>query len=156
MLFGSRSQTGTVWKLRGIDWAEMMFGRAAIALAAVCAAAVIPASAHHSIGQYDLVHGTIIEGEVTAFQWENPHAHILLDMMGELNTMGKSDIEHWEIELEAPRLLRKLGWEKDTVRPGMRILVTGGRARNGSFHLRATQVELPGGQKLPALPVPEN
>jgi hypothetical protein len=105
---------------------------------------------HHSTAPYDLVHGTILDGTVTRFRWENPHIHIDLDVTGE------TGVEHWTIEVESPNLLRRLGWEKDTLKPGDRILVTGGRAKNGSFNLRAVSVELPDGRKLPALPPPEN
>jgi hypothetical protein len=109
-----------------------------------------PLFAHHSIASYDLVHGTILDGVVTGFAWENPHAHILLDVMAE------DAVEHWTIELESPNILQHLGWNKDTLRAGDRVLVTGGRAKNGSFNLRAVLVQTPDGRKLPALPPPEN
>jgi hypothetical protein len=112
--------------------------------------AAAPLFAHHSIASYDLVHGTILDGVVAGFAWENPHAHILLDVTAE------DTIEHWTIELESPNLLRHLGWDKDTLTAGDRILVTGGRAKNGSFNLRAVLVRTPDGRKLPALPPPEN
>jgi len=112
--------------------------------------ATVPVFAHHSIASYDLVHGTILDGVVTGFAWENPHAHVLLDILTE------ETIEHWTIELESPNILRHLGWDKDTLKAGDRILVTGGRAKNGSFNLRAVQVQTPDGRKLPALPPPEN
>jgi hypothetical protein len=109
-----------------------------------------PVAAHHSIASYDLVHGTILDGVVAGFAWENPHAHILLDVTNE------DAIEHWKIELESPNLLRRLGWDKDTLKEGDRISVTGGRAKNGSFNLRAARVQTPDGRTLPALPPPEN
>src|ERR1700751_2162299 len=65
---------------------------------------VIPAFGHHSIASYDLVHGTILEGLVTAFVWENPHAHIYLDLAAE------NEVERWTIELESPKVLQSLGW----------------------------------------------
>jgi hypothetical protein len=111
--------------------------------------AIAPAFAHHSTASYDLVHGTILDGVVAGFVWENPHAHILLDVMGD------DAIEHWTVELESPNLLRRLGWDKDTLRVGDRILITGGRAKNGSFSLRAVLVQTPDGRKLQALPPPE-
>ncbi len=109
-----------------------------------------PAWGHHSTAPYDLVHGTILDGTVAGFAWENPHAHIDLDVTGD------DAVEHWTIELESPNLLRRLGWSKDTLKPGDRILATGGRAKNGSFNLRAVYIELPGGRRLPALQPPEN
>jgi hypothetical protein len=112
--------------------------------------AAVPVVAHHSTASYDLVHGTILDGVVAGFAWENPHVHISLDLTNE-DTM-----EHWTIELESPSILLRLGWNKDTLKQGDRILVTGGRARNGSFNLRAAYVQLQDGRKLLALPPPEN
>jgi hypothetical protein len=109
-----------------------------------------PVFAHHSTATYDLVHGTILDGAVAGFAWENPHAHILLEVTGD------DAVEHWTIELESPNILRHLGWDKDTVKVGDRILVTGGRAKNGTFHLRAVLVQVSDGRKLQVLPPPEN
>jgi hypothetical protein len=109
------------------------------------------AAAHHSTASYDLVHGTIIGGVVTRFEWTNPHAEVSLDITGEA-----SEIEHWTVELESPRILARLGWTKETVKPGDRISITGGRAKDGTFRLRAAYVQLADGRKLAALPAPEN
>src|SRR5579872_144307 len=119
--------------------------------AAALLLAVLPVFAHHSTAMYDLVHGTIIGGVVTRFDWENPHTHILLDVTGENN-----EIEHWTVELESRSILGHVGWAKDTLKPGDRISVTGGRAKDGTFQIRATTVQLPDGRKLPALALPEN
>jgi hypothetical protein len=109
------------------------------------------ALAHHSTASYDLIHGTIISGEVRRFEWENPHVHIYLDLTGE-----DAEIEHWAVEMESPSILSRLGWKKDSVRPGDQISVTGGRAKNGSFQIRAVYVVLSDGRKLPALPPVDN
>ncbi len=113
--------------------------------------AAIPAQAHHSTALYDLVHGTIVGGVVTGFHWENPHVHIDLDVTGENN-----EIEHWTVELESPSILRHVGWTKETLQPGDRVSVTGGRAKDNSFRLRAGTVQLPDGRRLSALALPEN
>ena len=114
-----------------------------------------PLFAHHSIASYDLVHGTILDGVVAGFEWENLHAHIHLDVALP-DVTGEDAIEHWTIELESPNILRHLGWDKDILRAGDRILVTGGRAKNGTFHLRAVLVQVSDGRKLQVLPTPEN
>src|SRR5579863_10483299 len=104
--------------------------------------ATAPVLAHHSTASYDLVHGTLLDGVVAGFAWENPHVHILLDVTGE------DAIEHWTIELEIPAILHRLGWDKDALKQGDQVLVTGGRAKNGSFNLRAAYVQLRDGRKL--------
>ena len=104
------------------------------------------AQAHHSTAAYDLIHGTIVSGVVTHFEFENPHSHLSLDIAGDYET------EHWIIELESPEVLHTLGWTKDTLKPGDRITVVGSRAKDQSFRMRAGSVQWPDGRKLPALP----
>ena len=119
------------------------------ALAGILLAAVaLPG--HHSTAPYDLIHGTIMEGVVTRFDWENPHAHISLDVTGEENA-----IEHWRIEAGSPGQLRRLGWTQSTVKIGDRVTVTGGRAKDGSFNLRGIYIQLQDGRKLMCLPGPD-
>jgi hypothetical protein len=108
-------------------------------------------SAHHSTAIYDLVHGTIIVGEVKRFEWENPHAHIYLDVDGE-----DGEVEHWLVEMESPALLGRFGWKKDTLKPGEQIRVIGGRAKDNTFRIRAASIVLPDGRKMPGLPPVEN
>ena len=108
------------------------------------------AFAHHSTAIYDLVHGTIIAGTVTRFDWENPHVHIALDVTGENN-----EPEHWIVEAESPSTLSRLGWDKQSLKPGDHITVTGGRAKDNSFRIRALWVEFPGGRKLPGQALPQ-
>jgi len=110
-------------------------------------AAAMAAPAHHSLAPFDRVHGTIVAGRVTQFAWKNPHALISLDVIAE-----DDGIEHWTIQMETPNLLRRYGWAADTLKAGDRIAVTGGRAKDGSFVMRAVSVELTDGRKLPAAP----
>ena len=107
--------------------------------------------AHHSTATYDLVHGTIITGEVKRFEWENPHVHIYVDVTGE-----DAEIEHWTVEMESPSILSRLGWKKESLKAGDQISVTGGRAKNGAFQLRALYVVLPDRRRLPALSPVDN
>jgi Family of unknown function (DUF6152) len=102
--------------------------------------------AHHSTAPYDLIHGTIIVGKVRTFSWQNPHGQIMLDVAGEDHA-----VEHWAIEIESPGVLMRLGWTKDTLKNGDTITVTGSRAKNGGFYLKALSVQLPDGRNLPAI-----
>ncbi len=111
----------------------------------------VAAAPHHSTAPYDLIHGTIIEGSVTRFAWENPHGHIYVDVSGEANA-----VEHWTIEIDSPGVLRRLGWTKDALKTGDRITITGARAKNGSFEMKALAVDLPDGRKLYTLARQEN
>jgi hypothetical protein len=111
----------------------------------------VAAAAHHSTAPYDLIHGTIIEGQVTRFAWENPHGHIYVDVSGEANA-----VEHWTIEIDSPGVLMRLGWTKDALKPGNRVTIAGARAKNGSLEMKALTVQFPDGRKLPAVAKQEN
>ena len=76
----------------------------------------------------------------------NPHGIIALDVAAEDDA-----VEHWTVAIDNTLALRRLGWSKNTLRDGDKITVIGNRAKNGSFHLRAIEVQLPDGRKLMAL-----
>jgi hypothetical protein len=76
----------------------------------------------------------------------SPHGTIALDVSGE-----DGNIEHWTAAIDSPLALRRLGWSKETLKTGDKITIIGNRAKNGSFHLRAIEVQLPNGKKLMAL-----
>jgi len=110
-------------------------------------AALSIAQAHHSTAPYDLIHGTLLRGVVARFDWENPHAHVYLDVAAE-----DGAVEHWTLETAGPGQLYRLGWSKDTLKPGDKITAMGSRAKNGSYNLRLVYVQFADGRKLMALP----
>jgi hypothetical protein len=104
---------------------------------------VSPLPAHHSTADYDLKHPATAAGLVTRFDWSNPHAHILLDVSGD-----NGAVEHWIIEIDSPNALGRMGWTKDSVKPGDRVTCSGARAKDGSPRMRCTQVQLADGTVL--------
>jgi len=100
-------------------------------------------AAHHSTAEYDLTRPASVTGTVTRFDWSNPHSHIYLDAATPDGTL-----EHWDIEIDGPRGLERLGWTKDRLKPGDKITCSGARAKNGSPHMRCTQVALADGTLL--------
>jgi hypothetical protein len=104
---------------------------------------IFPALAHHSTADYDLTRPASATGVVTRFEWSNPHSHIYLD-----STAQDGTIEHWVIEIDSPHALERLGWSKDSLKPGDRITCSGARAKDGSPRMRCTQVVLSDGRAL--------
>jgi len=98
---------------------------------------VFPLSAHHSTAEYDLTRPASVAGVVTRFEWSNPHAHIYVDAMNADGT-----VEHWVIEVASPNSLERVGWSKDSLKPGDKVLCSGARAKDGSPRMRCTRVEL--------------
>ncbi|MEE8092600.1 MAG: DUF6152 family protein [Gammaproteobacteria bacterium] len=83
---------------------------------------------HHNRAAFFLEDETTrIEGVVTEFWFANPHARIYLDV-----TRENGDVEEWMAEGSSRNVLIRRGWSEDTIKPGMELIVSGGRSRDGS------------------------
>ncbi|MFL2546654.1 MAG: DUF6152 family protein [Candidatus Rariloculaceae bacterium] len=78
----------------------------------------IPASAHHSHGNYILNEYTHLEGTVREVHWINPHAWIYLDVEDE---NGETSL--WALEGGGIAAITRRGWERDDVTAGDKIKV---------------------------------
>ena len=54
-----------------------------VLMAALVAAIVVPAFAHHSTSMYDMANPVTVTGVVKRFEWTNPHAFVYLDVKDE-------------------------------------------------------------------------
>lgn len=86
-----------------------------------------PVSAHHGTSAFDMDKLTALKGTVTKFEFMNPHALIYIDVVG-----SKGEVEHWLAEESSNNHLSRLGWEKNTLKQGDLITISGHRARNGA------------------------
>jgi len=107
----------------------------------VCIPAIL--SGHHSTADYDLKHPASASGVVTRFEWSNPHARVFLDA-----PRDDGAVEHWIIEIDSPNALRRMGWTRDSLKPGAKVTCSGARAKDGSPRMRCTQVALADGTVL--------
>ncbi len=89
-----------------------------------------PLSAHHGKGAFDMENLTIVKGTVTKFEFINPHALIYIDVMGD-----KGNVEHWIAESSSNNHLSRGGYDKNSLKPGDQVIVTGHRAKNGAYGL---------------------
>jgi hypothetical protein len=103
--------------------------------------------AHHGLALFDTTHVVTMQGNVTGFEWINPHPHIYLDVTDD---HGKS--VKWLLECGSPLMLTRFGWTKATVKPGDHVKVFGFRAKDGSPYLHMDRIELPNGKALPGFP----
>ncbi len=115
----------------------------ALAAGVLALTAAPPMGAHHSILPFDGTQATTVHGVVARFVWQNPHAHIYLDVTNE-----QGDVEQWAIESEGANGLRRLGWTKDVIRPGDRVTSMGARAKNGAPIMRCQALVLGDGRRL--------
>ncbi len=100
--------------------------------------AAMPAAAHHSFAVFfDETRTVEIVGEVTDFSFRNPHGTITL---AALDMEGQTAGETWRVETTAPVVLRRRGWERDSLKAGDLITVSGWPARDGANYLRMQRV----------------
>jgi hypothetical protein len=116
-----------------------------ILAAAICGAAISPpVIAHHGDAGYDTTKLVTVKGTVTEFHFTNPHIEIFIDAKKE-----DRSVEKWHGELNSPNLVvRMVGWNGKTLKPGDEIVLVGYRAKNGLNVLRLEKVSLSNGTEL--------
>src|SRR5262245_22301999 len=103
------------------------------------ATTVLPLFAHHSTAMFDSKNPVTLTGTVKAFEWTNPHSHLVLIAKEVRNKKGErenSQDEEWRVELHSTAILLRRGWTKTFFTPGDTITVNGGRMLDGSKLMR--------------------
>ena len=97
----------------------------AIALTLLCSGAV-PASAHHSLGNYITTSPRAIAGIVKTFEWTNPHSRLVVVVIE-----PDGSVTEWNFEGASLGRLAAAGLTKNSVAPGDKVVVTYGPRRDG-------------------------
>jgi hypothetical protein len=98
---------------------------AVLAVAAVVAAAGVPAVAHHSFAaEFDAKQPITLKGTVTKVEWMNPHTYFYLDV-----TEANGSVTNWGLEMGSPNGLMRAGWSRNTLKVGDVVTVEGTRAK---------------------------
>jgi hypothetical protein len=127
--------------------------RSRIALSLILAMSVAGlAHAHHSFAVFfDQEKNVTVKGTVTNYVFRNPHGLIEIDAKND-----KGELEKWKVETNAPVILQRRGWTKDSLKVGDAIVLEGWPARNGTKYLRMRKVTRPDGSVIgTALPPSE-
>jgi len=102
------------------------------------------AFAHHAFaGQYDKDNPIQLTGTVTKIEWMNPHARFYLDVKDE-----GGNVTNWNIELGPPLILRRAGWNQNSLKVGDRVTVQGYRAKDGSKMANGSKATLADGRQV--------
>ncbi len=115
-----------------------------LAGALVAVAAAVPALAHHSFSaEFDRNKVVKLEGTVIEMEWVNPHSWLHIAVPND-----KGETEEWKVEGGSPAVLLRLGWTRDSLPPGMKVIVNGFQAKDGSLRANSTSIEFPDGHTL--------
>ena len=121
--------------------------RSTLAAALACAAVIGTGdrlAAHHSFtAEFDASQPVRLAGAVARVEWRNPHAWIYLDVAD-----PAGHIVTWAIEASAPNALARRGIGRQSVSPGMTVIVSGYRSKNGTLTARGLAITLPDGRSL--------
>jgi hypothetical protein len=75
-----------------------------------------PLFAHHGNSAYDMSKTVPMKATVTKFEYSNPHTQVYYDVTDE-----KGNVEHWVAETTNPAMLNRVGWSRDTLKPGDQV-----------------------------------
>jgi hypothetical protein len=115
---------------------------------AVLTATGAPVLAHHSFAMYDHTRTMTIKGEVTKFQWTNPHGYLELDVKQKDGT-----VKHFSCEMTSINMMTRLGWRSNMIKAGDQVVATVAPLLNGDPAGLLLDVVLPSGKKLePGVP----
>jgi hypothetical protein len=81
-------------------------------------AASAPLLAHHGNSAYDMSKTVPMKATVTKFEYSNPHTQVYYDVNDD-----KGNVEHWVAETTNPAMLNRVGWSKDTLKPGDQVVL---------------------------------
>ena len=103
----------------------------------------VPAFAHHSFAMFDADKMVTKTGIVKEFEWTNPHVWIHLTAPDET---GKP--VEWSFEMQAIAQDTKLGWSRDSVKPGDKISIEFHPLKDGSRGGQLVSATLADGKRL--------
>ena len=114
------------------------------AAAAGLMAPTVPVRAHHAFAaEYDADKPITLTGTVTKLEWLNPHARIYIDVKDE---SGK--VVNWDCELGPPNGLMRRGWNRNSLKAGHVVTITGFRSKLSPTNANARTVKLPDGRQV--------
>ena len=95
----------------------------------------VPFFAHHGdAGRYE-ENVVVLTGTVVEVQLVDPHSILVLDIPNE-----KGQLVHWQAELGGRNALAKnFGWNKNTLKFGDKLTITGRRVKSGAPYINLTE-----------------
>jgi hypothetical protein len=117
-----------------------------IFLAAIGLMAALPVWSHHSTAMFDYAKTETVTGNVKDFQWANPHSYLQV-----LAADGKGGNVEWSIEIGTPTHMARLGWSRESLKPGDKVTVAFSPMKDGTHAGTVKTVTLQDGKVLPGM-----
>jgi hypothetical protein len=102
-----------------------------------------PLLAHHGNSAYDTSKTTSYKATVTKFEYSNPHTQVYFDVTDE-----KGNVEHWVAETTNPAMLNRVGWTRDTLKPGDQVTLIANPNKVGARVVFLEKVVFSDGKEL--------
>ncbi len=103
-------------------------------IAAAMLLACVEAVAHHGdAGRYEEAI-TRISGTVVALQFINPHSIIIVDVAD-----GSGRTQRWQVEVSNATGLARIGWTRDTLKPGDPVTMAGRAVKSGAPYINLSE-----------------
>jgi uncharacterized protein DUF6152 len=117
-------------------------------LAVLAAMAIVATTtrvaAHHSFAaEFDANRPLTVSGTVTKLEWTNPHARLYVD---EIDKDGK--VVSWDFELGPPNGLMRNGWNRNSLKAGHKVTVSGFHSKTNPRVANARTVTLADGRRV--------
>jgi hypothetical protein len=123
---------------------ESMKSRFLLAAMSALMVSTVTVAAHHSFAaEYDRDKTITVTGEVTKLLWTNPHARVQVESKDQ---SGK--VESWDFELGPPTVLMRQGWNRNSLKPGQIVTVSGFLSKDEPHVANARTVTLADGRQV--------
>jgi hypothetical protein len=101
----------------------------------------VPLFAHHGTAVFDTDKTLTMKGNVTEWDWSNPHCLLQFDVKSEAG-----QVVHWIAETQNPAEMVSLGWGKASFKPGDEVSISLIPVKNGRPYGRIKLIVLPDGK----------
>jgi hypothetical protein len=123
-----------------------------IVTAAALATVAASAHAHHSFAVFfDPSKSVKVTGKVKEFRFTNPHGLVVLEV-----TEAPGKVREWRAETNAPVVLVRRGWKRDSLKPGDVVTIEGWPSRDGKPYIRLQRATFPDGRLVGTAPFQQN